>query len=220
MPDITNTDRSAWAAEAIDAFTAVCRMDGEDNQTKAKDLVTNLVHYLRMECGLSFEEASTVVQNAVTMAEQETEEDFDGEEEPLVREYGIRLWATLRGEYEYTVHASSLEDAIAKAKAADHTYCSFKVDSVDGDQTAHVFGPDDDNPEDDDAWGGNGVEIDMREPGEPFSWDACQLVKDLAKLSPIAELLSGNDMNAAVSVEQLGVVAKLIARAEALCAKE
>ncbi|MBB4092423.1 hypothetical protein GGQ79_000908 [Ochrobactrum pecoris] len=31
MPDITNADRAASAANAIDAFTAECRMDGEDS---------------------------------------------------------------------------------------------------------------------------------------------------------------------------------------------
>lgn len=85
-----NSDRSAWAATAIDAFTSVCRMDGEDNQTKAKDLATNLVHYLRLECGLSFEEASTVIHNAVNMAEQETEEDEDGEAPPKTL-YRVKL---------------------------------------------------------------------------------------------------------------------------------
>lgn len=72
---ITNSDRAAWAATAIEAFTSECRMDGEDNQTKAKDLVTNIVHFLRLECGLSFDEASNVIQNAVLLAEEEMLED-------------------------------------------------------------------------------------------------------------------------------------------------
>ncbi|MCF1470601.1 hypothetical protein FS763_01480 [Agrobacterium vitis] len=75
MTDITSADRSALAATAIEAFTSVCRMDGEDNQTKAKDLATNLAHYLRLGCGLSFEETSNVIHNAVNMAELETEAD-------------------------------------------------------------------------------------------------------------------------------------------------
>lgn len=80
MSDITNRDRAAWAAEAIDLFALTTRMDGEDEQTKAKDLATNIVHFLRLECGLSFEEAESVIMSAVNMARAEAEEDSDDEE--------------------------------------------------------------------------------------------------------------------------------------------
>lgn len=80
MSDITNRDRAAWAAEAIDLFALTTRMDGEDEQTKAKDLATNIVHFLRLECGLSFEEARGVMESAVNMAEAEMLEDSDDEE--------------------------------------------------------------------------------------------------------------------------------------------
>ena len=91
MAEITNEDRAAWAATAIEAFTAECRMDGEDNQTKAKDLATNLVHYLRLECGLSLEEAGNVIHNAVGMAEQEAEEDGDDGESPPKTVFRVKL---------------------------------------------------------------------------------------------------------------------------------
>lgn len=81
MSDITNRDRAAWAAEAIDLFAMTTRMDGEDEQTKAKDLATNIVHFLRLECGLSFEEARGVMESAVNMAEMEMQEDSDNDDE-------------------------------------------------------------------------------------------------------------------------------------------
>ena len=118
MSDITNADRSAWAAEAIDAFTSVCRMDGEDNQTKAKDLATNLVHYLRLECGLSFEEASTVIHNAVHMAEQETEEDRGGDEdEPPKCKFRVQLAETV-----YYVVDVEAEDEFQACEIASETW--------------------------------------------------------------------------------------------------
>lgn len=222
METITNADRAAWAATAIDAFTSECRMDGEDNQSKAKDLATNLVHYLRIECGLSLEEASNVIHNAVNMAEQETEEDSDGDEDDqrVEREYGVRLWATFRACAETTVTATSFGEAVTKARELDHGHFNFNIEEMDGDESLTVFGPDDDDRDSTDAWESDGVEIDKRRAGEPFSWDACQLVKDLAKLDPIAELLRDDDMKAVVSIEQLGVIANLIIRARDMCNKE
>jgi hypothetical protein len=222
MSDITNADRAAWAATAIEAFTSECRMDGEDNQTKAKDLATNLVHYLRMECGLSLEEACNVIHNAVGMAEQETDEDGDGDDDqPIEREYGVRLFATFRGECDQTVKAFSFDEAVAKARLLKHNDFNYSInDNVEGDETLMVYGPDDDDRTETDPWAGDGASLDARPDGEPFSWDACQLVKDLAKLNPIAELLRGDDMKASVSVEQLGVIANLIIRAREMCPKE
>ncbi|MDQ0422332.1 hypothetical protein J2045_003380 [Peteryoungia aggregata LMG 23059] len=105
------------------------------------------------------------------------------EPEPILRKYGVRLWATFRGECEVTVEATSYDEAIEKAKQLDHNDFNYTFDdSVEGDQTLHVYGPDDDNQDDDDEWAGDGVEIDMRKPGNPFSWDACRLVVGLAKL--------------------------------------
>lgn len=72
-----NMDRAAWAATAIEAFVGECRMDGEDDQTKAKDLITNLCHFLRLNVGMTAEEAATVAHNAINMFEQEVAEDPD-----------------------------------------------------------------------------------------------------------------------------------------------
>lgn len=209
MSDITNADRAAWAATAIDAFTSECRMDGEDNQTKAKDLATNLVHYLRLECGLSLEEAGNVIHNAVSMAEEEADEDSDGDDGPVLRTYGVRLFATFRGECDTEVEATSFEEAVAKAKLLTHDAYNYSIDdTIEGDETMMVYGPDENDPNDDDKWGGDGVEIDKRKDGEPFSWDTCQLTKDLAALADIK--------NETYVREQ---TALLIARAKGFCSK-
>jgi hypothetical protein len=75
---IDNMDRVGWAATAIEAFTTECRMDGEDDQTKAKDLITNLCHFLRLSVGMTAEEAASVATAAINMFEQEVAEDEDG----------------------------------------------------------------------------------------------------------------------------------------------
>jgi hypothetical protein len=75
---IDNMERAGWAATAIDAFTTECRMDGEDDQTKAKDLITNLCHFLRLNVGMTAEEAASVATAAINMFEQEVAEDEDG----------------------------------------------------------------------------------------------------------------------------------------------
>lgn len=128
------------------------------------------------------------------------------EEEPLEREYGVRLWATFRACAETSVTATSFAEAVTRARELDHGDFDFKIEEMDGDETLHVFGPDDDNPGDDDAWGGDGVEVDKRSKGEPFSWDACQLVKELAAFHG-----KGWDPKAIIS---------LITRAKAACTKE
>lgn len=82
---IDNMDRAGWAATAIEAFTTECRMDGEADETKAKDLITNLCHFLRLNVGMTAEEAASVATAAINMFEQEVEEDDDdsGEHDAL-----------------------------------------------------------------------------------------------------------------------------------------
>lgn len=211
MTDITNADRSAWAAEAIDAFTSVCRMDGEDNQTKAKDLATNLVHYLRLECGLSFEEASTVIHNAVNMAEQETEEDGDGDE-PSLTTYGVRFWATFRACAEVEIEARDDDHLKELIRAYDWRDLDFHRRDEDftkeGDETASVFGPDEDDPSSS-PWDNDLFEIDLRDPGDPFAWEAEAIVKELAELAEIV-----NETHRRKKFDEL------LARAKAACTKE
>lgn len=77
MIDVTNGDRAAWAETAVEAFVSVCRMDGEDLETKSKDLVTDICHLLRLNCGLSEEQVEGILSNAFAMFETEVLEDSD-----------------------------------------------------------------------------------------------------------------------------------------------
>ena len=74
---LTNSTRAQWAAEAIGVFASITNMHGEDEQTKAKDLVTDIVHFLRLTVGMTHEQAASVIQFAVDMAEMEMIEEPD-----------------------------------------------------------------------------------------------------------------------------------------------
>ncbi len=79
MSGITNSQRADMARPAIDAFWArnSSNRDAEEDVVKAKDLVTNIMHFLRIRCDLSFEEASDVCLSAIEMAETEMVEEPD-----------------------------------------------------------------------------------------------------------------------------------------------
>lgn len=132
------------------------------------------------------------------------------DEEPVLRTYGVRLHATMRAECSTEVEATSFAEAVEKAKALNHDDFNYSIDdTIEGDETMMIYGPADDDPDDDDKWGGEGVDIDKRKAGEPFSWEACQLVKDLAALAAITNESFHRDK-----------IKGLIDRAKALCAKE
>lgn len=209
MTEITNEDRSAWAGTALTAFSAASGMPFAEKTDKVADLATNLVHFLRMECNVSIDEASEIMQKAVRMAAEEVSEDPDFVDDlpPPPRSYGVRLWATFRGSYETQVIATSFEEAVKKASELKHQEFNYEFDDdVEGDETMMVYGPEDGDTGEDDPWAGNGQEVDSRKDGEPFSWDACQLVKDLAKLHP--------------TEFESHVVVQLIKRAKNFCTKE
>lgn len=128
---------------------------------------------------------------------------------PQPREYGVRLWATFRGVAEDTVTATSVEEAIEKAKALDFDDFSFTLEGREGDESISIFGPDADDPADDDPWSGDVGEVDRREKGDPTSWQACQIVKDLALLH--------NINNDTYTREQMS---ELIERAHKACSKD
>ncbi|THK33456.1 hypothetical protein EHS39_36210 [Ensifer sp. MPMI2T] len=117
----------------------------------------------------------------VTPAEPEEEHG------PVLKTYGVRFWATFRACAETQVEAFNEEGAVAVAKTIDWTELDFTADrenlTAEGDETAHLFGPSDDEHDNDDPWCGNAREIDLRDEGEPFSWIAVAIVKDLAKVS-------------------------------------
>lgn len=135
------------------------------------------------------------------------------EDEPVIRTYGVRLWGTFRACAEDTVEAASFDEAMEKAKKLNHCNYSFKIESLDGDESMSVFGPDDDDLSDDDMWGGDGIEIECRTVGEPLSWEACQLVKDLAQV----DMSSTDAFHSAGGWETINA---LVNRAKACCTKE
>jgi len=93
----------------------------------------------------------------------------------LMKDYYFRIATTRRHYIREDIQAPSLEAAIAKARAIDihDTYWdnSDDIGGIEGDEMIYI---DDENY---DAL----AEIDMRGPGEPFSWAACDFVKELAK---------------------------------------
>lgn len=109
-------------------------------------------------------------------------------DEPVEKMYGVRLWATFRASAETVVMATSFDEAVKKAAAIevggpilDFHFQIPDGNSPEGDETCHVYGPEDDQDESD-LWSGEGVEVDMRKASEPFSWEACKIVKELAAL--------------------------------------
>lgn len=86
-------------------------------------------------------------------------------------EYSIDLRYTTRVETSEEITASSLE-AVEK-------YCmelKHNIEDLEGDEIAYV--------RIDGDYDGDPEEIDCRDFGEPFSWDACAFVKQIAKAEP------------------------------------
>ncbi|MDG4889707.1 hypothetical protein [Mesorhizobium sp. WSM4887] len=112
-------------------------------------------------------------------------EDDDG---PEMIGFSFRIGVTTRAFYEIEFEAESLE------KAREH---AATINSAE--YLAHF-------PED---FTGDDVKVDLRDEGEPFSWDACEIVKKLAALS-------GQDLHADGTCR---VLRELIANAHRDCNK-
>jgi hypothetical protein len=76
MDEVTNSQRAARAAPHIAAYTK-CMCSSNGQVMDAYDLVTDIVHYLRLHCGLSLEEAAEETREAIAMASMEVEECED-----------------------------------------------------------------------------------------------------------------------------------------------
>lgn len=137
----------------------------------------------------------------------EPEEDHG----PVLKTYGVRCWATFRASADTQVEAFNQDGAIAVAKTMDWSMLNFfaNIDdfTVERDETAQVFGPADDGSDHDDPWQGDGLEVDLRAAGEPFSWDAVGIVKELAEL--------GSIHNPSYRADKIN---ELIAKAQVACA--
>lgn len=83
------------------------------------------------------------------------------------------------------VEADTLEEAKAKIRAEGIEPYTFELEDgsdIEGDAIAYIDYIDgkavDDGP----------VSVDLPEPGEPFSWAACDLVKQIAKQPDVPDL--------------------------------
>lgn len=97
-------------------------------------------------------------------------------EEPEPLEYPVLLCGTFRAYCETTVEAIDEVDAVQKAKSLDFSGHHFSTENgtLEGDEIARVQAPVGVADWADD------IEVDRRESGEVFSWDACNLTQSLA----------------------------------------
>lgn len=137
--------------------------------------------------------------DSVTIVDRATGKKFDAEEledADELKEYDVRIIVTVRAIAEDTILAKSWEDAVEKAgklDPKDYVYSYERDQGIEGDEMAFL--------------GESGEmqehEIDLRQDGEPLSWEAVKIVKDLAKLD--------------ISDDQ--AIANLIGRAVTACSK-
>lgn len=83
------------------------------------------------------------------------------------------------------VEADTLEEAKAKIKADGIDPYTFEMENdsdIEGDGIAYIEEVDGKEIED------GPVSVDLFEPGEPFSWEACVLIKHLAKQPDVPDL--------------------------------
>ena len=119
----------------------------------------------------------------------------------LLETYDVTAAHTARVRFETTVQAANMDEAIRMAKEADYWGTEvFDYDGDDeGDETIDIYKREARFLEDNEAY------IDCRRsPGQPFSWVAVQIVKDLAKVTKF----------------NLDTFAEFIKRAESACQKE
>jgi hypothetical protein len=77
MPEVTNTDRADWATLAIRIHSKLAEIEAEPKSDQARDLVGNIWHFLRLECGMTAEGATAQIEMALAMAREEYRDDKD-----------------------------------------------------------------------------------------------------------------------------------------------
>jgi uncharacterized protein YprB with RNaseH-like and TPR domain len=109
-------------------------------------------------------------------------DDYDEAGEPT-QTYKVRLMVTARIHAEDTFEAQGDEAAQKYVEALnprDFIYSYSSDDGVEGDEVAFW------SLEDDETGGvGDEGEVVLMKEGEPFSWDAVNITKDLAKLQTV-----------------------------------
>jgi hypothetical protein len=124
------------------------------------------------------------------------------DEQPVRKPFEARMWVSARIVGKTDIDATDIESATDAARELTWHDFVFSIDDdfqVDGDETIHV--------EDYDDEGSDPVEVDMREDGEPFSWEAIRITKALAELY------------AEPTVDNIEVLKKLISDAHRACVK-
>jgi len=100
--------------------------------------------------------------------------------------FTVRIHATTRMHAHCSVEAIDVDHAkqlirgldISEVGMADWFGGDWELEEspgIEGDQIAYIEGTDDEQFE-------NEIEVDMRDKGEPWSWEACELVKRIASL--------------------------------------
>jgi hypothetical protein len=109
-------------------------------------------------------------------AAREREALADDNETPDMIEFSFRIGVTTRAFYEIEFEAESLEKAKEHAATINPAeYLAHFPEGIEGDQIGYLRQSGD--------FTGDDIEIDLRDEGEPFSWEACEIVKKLAAIS-------------------------------------
>lgn len=74
MSEVSNADRAEWAQQALEGFVSTVGSSGE-LQSDIKDLMTDLLHLARRECGV--EDATHFATLAAEMHDAEVIEDAE-----------------------------------------------------------------------------------------------------------------------------------------------
>jgi hypothetical protein len=109
-------------------------------------------------------------------AARQREAFVDDDDGPEMIDFSFRIGVTTRAFHEIEFEAESLEKAKERAATIDPAdYLAHFSEGIEGDQIGYLRQSDDST--------GDDIEIDLRDEGEPFSWEACEIVKQLAALS-------------------------------------
>ena len=135
-------------------------------------------------------------------AAREREAMADDDDVPEMVEFSFRIGVTTRAFHEIEFEAESLEKAKEHAATINPAeYLAHFPEGIEGDQIGYLRQSDD--------FAGDDIEIDLRDEGEPFSWEACGIVKQLSAL--FRQSQPYEDIRAAVN--------ELTARAHGACSK-
>jgi hypothetical protein len=95
-----------------------------------------------------------------------------------MQEFHVRICSTARVEYNCNIEAVDMDHAKQLALLLNPHPKEYELMvgyDIEGDEIAYI------TPEDDETYSIEEV-VDLKEEGEPFSWEACELVKELAKV--------------------------------------